>query len=645
LRIPLLLALLILCVPALAAPEAKLEVDRGGAVVPGHWFDLLLLVDPKGTPIAEEGLDANPAPVKGVEFAAAAFPAPDAPGAFTKPFAVRVPAKLAKDAPYEIAIVLSGKTAAGAPLETRATDKVRATGERVHVSAKAALKAPAVAGRANAVVLAAKVIDGYHVYGSDTQEGIAMVGMLVPAPGARGAPPWTGGDAASPTGDHREGAFSFEIPFTPTRVGKVELRVLLDWQACTEFQCDPNGIAYVPLAFDVETSAGTVGAEPAGTGDTKRVLAPAKPGAKGSAGASSATTAPDDLEGKSLLGLIGLAVGAGIIALLMPCTYPLIPITISFFTKQADASHKSVVPLALAYGAGITAIFTLIGVAVSTAFVAGEDILNIAAGWQLNLVFAVLFLAFGLSLLGLFDIRLPSFFDDLAAKASGTGGYLSVFVMGLTLVITSFTCTVPFIGGLLVFAAKEGHASSAVLAMAVFGLTMAIPFVILSLSPKGFKALPKSGEWMKRLKVTLGIIELGLVLKFISNVDLAKGTFFIDREMFLVLWAISFLAAGLYLLGFFDLFARGVKWTLGGGRAIAGLVMLGVTALLAYGATGPGFDEVLGSDVGSVVESFLPQLKVKYGDAFVAVVHDYDEGVRLAQEKQANIFLHFTGYS
>jgi thiol:disulfide interchange protein DsbD len=329
----------------------------------------------------------------------------------------------------------------------------------------------------------------------------------------------------------------------------------------------------------------------------------------------------------------------------MPCTYPLIPITISFFTKQADASHRSVVPLALAYGAGIVAIFALIGVAVGNALVAGQDILNVAAGWQLNLIFALLFLAFGLSLLGLFDIRLPSFFDNLAAKASGTGGYVSVFVMGLTLVITSFTCTVPIMGTLLVLAAKKGGAGPAVLAMTVFGLVMAIPFVFLSLSPKGFQALPKSGEWMKRLKVTLGIIELGLVLKFVSNVDIATKTFFIGRELFLVLWAVSFLAAGLYLLGFFDLFARGLRWRLGGGRAFAGLLMLGITAALAYGATGPGLDVLLGPDVGSTVESFLPQFESEYGRAFIAVVRDYKEGVRVATEKNAPIFLHFTGYT
>jgi hypothetical protein len=135
------------------------------------------------------------------------------------------------------------------------------------------------------------------------------------------------------------------------------------------------------------------------------------------------------------------------------------------------------------------------------------------------------------------------------------------------------------------------------------------------------------------------------VLKFVSNVDIATARFLIDRELFLVLWAASFLAAGLYLLGFFDLFARGVRWTLGGGRAVAGLIMLAITAVLAFGASGPGLDTVLGPKVGATLESFLPQFKADYSRAFVAVAHDYDEGVRLAQEKGTDIFLHFTGYT
>ncbi|MHC4492794.1 MAG: cytochrome c biogenesis protein CcdA, partial [Planctomycetota bacterium] len=213
--------------------------------------------------------------------------------------------------------------------------------------------------------------------------------------------------------------FSFEVPFTPLAAGEVDLRVLLNWQACTPTTCDPNEIAYLPLSFDVEPGSG----EAPVPGSTK-------PGAE--AGTEPAS-GKGDLESKGLLELILLAIGGGLFALAMPCTYPLIPITISFFTKQAERRHGKVTGLALAYGAGIVGIFTLVGV------VFGEPIIAFATLWWVNLLFALLFLVFGLSLIGLFEIRLPGFFTDIAAKASGTGGYLSVFAMGATLVITSFT--------------------------------------------------------------------------------------------------------------------------------------------------------------------------------------------------------------
>ena len=326
-----------------------------------------------------------------------------------------------------------------------------------------------------------------------------------------------------------------------------------------------------------------------------------------------------------------LAIGGGLFALAMPCTYPLIPITISFFTKQAEQRDGKVAGLATAYGAGIIGIFVLVGV------VFGEPIIRFAAWWPVNLVFALLFLVFGLSLIGLFEIRLPGAFNDLAAKASGTGGYLSVFAMGTTLVITSFTCTAPIIGLVLVFAADGGSLWTVAFTMGIFGLTMALPFVFLSLAPNAIRSMPRSGEWMKTLKVTLGIVELGLVLKFVSNMDLAWGTFWIDRELFLWLWGASFGIAALYVLGLFDLLRPGAAWAVGKGRAVAGVFLLAVTAYLYAGTGGRVLDKRL--------EAFLPQIQAKYTDAFLAVVKDdFEAGVRKAKELGAPIFVDFTGF-
>ena len=180
----------------------------------------------------------------------------------------------------------------------------------------------------------------------------------------------------------------------------------------------------------------------------------------------------------NLLAFILAMIGGGLFALVMPCTYPMIPITISFFTKQAEARDGKVLPLALCYGLGIIVCFNVVGLAV------GEIIIQFAQGWPLNLIFGIIFLIFALSFFNLFTIRLPSGLNNLASKASGGSGLFGVFLLGATLVITSFTCTAPVMGGLLAFTATEGGSTEKILlGMSVFGLTMATPFVCLALFP------------------------------------------------------------------------------------------------------------------------------------------------------------------
>jgi len=595
------------------AQEAELEQEGGAFVVvgPQQWFDVLVTIDPKGAAIDAESLRAVGGGPEGVAFDLPIFPPADKGASHTKAFVVRMPVRLPDPGAYEVEIALIGKKANGSAWILTAKGELSASPTRGHVTATASLKEPAVAGKPNAVVVGGEVIDGYHVYGAQVENGLPIVATLLPAPGARGAPPWTSVAEAKPDGDELHD-FSFEVPFTPLEAGRVDLRVLLNWQACTPMTCDPNEIAYLPLSFDVKPGTGEV--------STPVDDRPAGP--------------RNDLGSKGLLELILLAIGGGLFALAMPCTYPLIPITISFFTKQAEQRHGKVTGLALAYGAGIVGIFTVVGV------VFGEPVIAFATLWWVNALFALLFLVFGLSLIGLFDIRLPGFFNDIAAKASGTGGYLSVFAMGATLVITSFTCTAPIIGLVLVWAAQGGSLFKVGFTMAIFGLTMAIPFVFLSLSPTALQKMPRSGEWMQTIKVTLGIVELGLVLKFLSNIDLAAGSYLIDRELFLALWGLSFLAAALYLLGVFDLVRPGVRWSVGKGRAAFGVALLAVTVYL-----GSGLD---GTRLGKNLEAFLPILperELEYTGAFLAVVkEDFAAGVAKATELGAPIFLDFTGF-
>lgn len=290
---------------------------------------------------------------------------------------------------------------------------------------------------------------------------------------------------------------------------------------------------------------------------------------------------------KGLLAFLLLAVGGGLFALLMPCTYPMIPITISFFTKQADAREGRVLPLALAYGAGIVLIFVLIGVAV------GPVVIAFATHPITNLVIGILFLVFALVLFGVFELRPPRFLMDAAGKASMHGGYFGVFLMGATLVVSSFTCTAPFVGSLLSFGAVEGGSLVRVaLGMAVFGLTMAVPFVALSLLPGKARQMPRSGEWMNTLKVTLGFVEVAAALKFISNTDIIWKWDTLSRELFLVLWAGIFALCAAYLFGWVRLQGHATG-ELSAGRMTGGIASVLFALYCWHGAQGHRMDEIM----------------------------------------------------
>lgn len=352
----------------------------------------------------------------------------------------------------------------------------------------------------------------------------------------------------------------------------------------------------------------------------------------------------EDEDEEGLLGLILAAIGGGIFALLMPCTYPMIPITISFFTKQAEARGGNVLPLSLMYGLGIVLIFIVIGVAV------GPVIMVFATHPVTNLVLGSMFVLFAAALFGAITLNPPSSMMSLAGKASMTGGLVGVFLMGMTLVLTSFTCTAPFVGSLLSFAAggsEGGSITRIVIGMGTFGLTMAIPFTVLSLVPGKLQSLPSSGEWMDTLKVSLGFVELAAALKFFSNVDLVWGWGFLSRELFLLLWALIFVLAGAYLMGWIRVKGHGGETTAGR--------MLGATFFLLFGAY--CWHGYKGNEMDSIMTAIIPPYSSATGggsDGHAAVqqergheiVVDDLEGAReaaLAQSKP--VLINFTGFT
>jgi len=332
------------------------------------------------------------------------------------------------------------------------------------------------------------------------------------------------------------------------------------------------------------------------------------------------------------------AVGWGLFTLLMPCTYPMIPITISFFTKQADARKGSVLPLSLTYGAGIIAIFVLIGVVI------GPVIIDFAVHPVTNLLIGSMFLLFALVLFGVMELNPPAFLMNVAGKASMRGGYVGVFLMGVTLVVTSFTCTAPFVGSLLALGATQGGVGRIALGMAVFGATMAIPFVLLSLIPGKLKAMPRSGEWMHVLKVFLGFVEVAAALKFISNADLVWQWGLLSRELFLVLWLGIFTTAALFLFGVIRL--KGEDGEIGPVRMVGGLMTLLFALYSGFGSLGNSMDPIM----TAIIPPYSSQMGVGQGGGQPAATHtivkdDYEEAVRVARREGKGLLVNFTGYT
>ncbi|MGL4492931.1 MAG: protein-disulfide reductase DsbD family protein, partial [Tannerellaceae bacterium] len=239
----------------------------------------------------------------------------------------------------------------------------------------------------------------------------------------------------------------------------------------------------------------------------------------------------------------------GALALLTPCVWPMIPMTVSFFLKRSKNDRKKGIRDAMTYGISIIIIYLVMGLVVTGVFGASA-LNNLSTNAVFNLIFFGLLVLFAVSFLGAFELVLPaSWTTKLDSKADSTTGVLSIFFMSFTLVLVSFSCTGPIIGTLLVEAASTGSAAGPAVGMFGFALALSIPFSLFAIFPTWLQGLPKSGGWLNSVKVVLGFLELALALKFLSVADLAYGWRIMDREVFLVLWIIIFTMLGMYLIG------------------------------------------------------------------------------------------------
>ena len=328
----------------------------------------------------------------------------------------------------------------------------------------------------------------------------------------------------------------------------------------------------------------------------------------------------------------------GLIALLTPCVWPIIPMTVSFFLKRTKDKKKGIRD-AIIYGVSIIVIYLTLGLAITLIF--GPSALNaMSTNAVFNIIFFLMLVVFAASFFGAFELRLPSKWSTAVdSKADQTTGLLSLFLMAFTLVLVSFSCTGPIIGLLLVEVSTTGSVFGPAVGMFAFALALALPFTLFALFPSWLNTLPKSGGWMNIVKVSLGFAELALALKFLSVADLAYGWRILDREVFISLWIVIFALFGMYLLGKLKFTHDDDNNKVGVARFFMALVPLSFAIYMIPGLWGAPL---------KAISAFAPPMHTQdfnlYDGGVEAKFDDYDEGMEYARQQGKPVMLDFTGY-
>lgn len=466
--------------------------------------------------------------------------------------------------------------------------------------------------------------------------------------------------------------FSEQVTFSQQLKVKSEtlkLKGFLEFMVCDEKQCLPPD----EVNFDLTESGFGSAAAPATTAAPEAVVtidsnqinelpAVVDSNKQETIKAASLKDTSGPVEPRGLWGIFIAGFLGGLLALLTPCVFPMIPMTVSFFTKQSGSRSSGIFKAAV-YGISIVVIYVGLGMLVTLLF--GADALNaLASDIIFNLAFFVLLVVFGASFLGAFEITLPASWVNKADQQSDRGGLLGIFFMAFTLALVSFSCTGPIIGTLLVQAAVGSNYLGPAIGMIGFSLALAIPFTLFAIFPGWLKSLPKSGGWLNSVKVVLGFLELAFALKFLSNVDLAYHWGILDREVFLVLWIAIFLLLSLYLIGVIRFSHDSPLAFLSVPRLFFAVVSFAFTFYLIPGLWGAPL---------KAVNAFLPPMATqdfdlsaaayqasgpalvnhtpkKYGDLFhcphgIDCFFDLEEGLAYAKKVNKPVMLDFTGHS
>jgi thiol:disulfide interchange protein len=347
-----------------------------------------------------------------------------------------------------------------------------------------------------------------------------------------------------------------------------------------------------------------------------------------------------DLLGIFLLGFIG-----GLLALVTPCVFPMIPLTVSFFTKKALSKRQGVFHASI-YGFFIFLIYVLLSVPFYFVESASPEILNsVSTNPWLNIIFFVVFILFALSFFGLYEITLPSSISGKADSKSGTGNILGIFFMALTLAIVSFSCTGPILGSLLVGSLSgSGGAIQLTAGMGGFGLALALPFALFAMFPNWLNSLPKSGGWLHSVKIVLGFVEVGLAIKFLSNADLVEHWGLLKREVFIAIWVLCGVGITLYLVGLLRFPLDNPAERPGKLRYFFAAVFAVFTLYLVPGVTNTRYANL------TLISGFPPPLCYSIFDNPINCrgfdpIKDYELALQKARKENKPILIDFTGYA
>jgi len=440
---------------------------------------------------------------------------------------------------------------------------------------------------------------------------------------------------------------TFDLVIKPgSQTGNLNLQIR--FMACNDNVCAPP--AKITLSIPYPVTAG----KPAAA--EKIALAPAAfspdttPKTEIPAPGKEPVLAGTTTDGLSLWAFIWLAMSVGALTLLTPCVFPMIPITVSYFTKRQEKTSGTAIRDSVIFMAGIVLTFTLLGFFLAVLFGAA-GITNFSTNPWINLAVGLLFVFFALNLFGMFEIGLPASLQTRLTLASSGGGITGIILMALTFTVTSFTCTMPFVGTILV-SASQGDWFFPVVGMLAFSFVFSIPFFFLSLFPSWMNRLPKSGNWMLSVKVLMGFLEIAAAFKFFSNADLVYQWEILTRDRFLAVWAAISLASALYLFGVFRL-AHEAEDT--GGKSPV-RILIGIFFLyLTFDFTAGIFGKRLGE-----LDAFMPPQD--YGRTqFVTTgpgagvpgpgkqgpvwLSSLDEGKNASAQSGKPIFIDFTGYT